>query len=83
MLGGFSGGQRPNSDVVGAGKKAGACPDEAQSTAEVVSFWKAEGALHGAGDAYAHSDASSYAQGRNAGFEVRTRLADSHHRRGG
>jgi hypothetical protein len=38
--------QRPNSDLTGAGKKAGACPDEAQSTAEAVGFWKVRGALH-------------------------------------
>jgi hypothetical protein len=36
MLGGVSGCQRPNSEAMGAGKKAGACPDEAQSTAEAV-----------------------------------------------
>jgi hypothetical protein len=38
MLGGFSGCQRSNSEATGAGKKAGACPDEAQSTVEVVGF---------------------------------------------
>jgi hypothetical protein len=77
MLGGFSGCQRPNSEAMGAGKKAGACPDEAQSTAEAVFSEKLKCAV------YVHSDVPLDALGRNADFGMRVMLVDSYGEREG
>jgi hypothetical protein len=82
MLGGFSGCQRPNSEATGAGKKAGACPDEAQSTVEAVGFWTGKwNTTRPADDADVHSDAPSDTLGRNADFGMRAKPVDSHFKR--
>jgi hypothetical protein len=63
--------------AMGAGKKAGACPGEAQSTAEAVFSEKLKCAV------YVHSDVPLDALGRNADFGMRVMLVDSYGEREG